>query len=146
MMSVLAALSIIFTSIYSDGNNIWEKLDDTLLARLKLGKRAFTEYGIKIFGQRIEMIGNGGSLELKGEYFFLDSSYVNILMIWGIAFLIVVLILFGYACYRNRKDLYFQYAIALIAVNCVIAHHLMDIAYNPFMLAVFAAEMIRDNR
>ena len=141
-MPILAILSIALTAIYSDGNSLWSKLDGTLMARLKYGKMAFTDYGIKLFGQHIEMVGNGGSLELKGEYFFLDCSYVNILMTWGIVLLIVVLLLFGYACCKNRKDLYFQYAIALIAVNCVIAHHMMDIAYNPFMLAVLTPQTI----
>lgn len=144
-MPVLAILSIALTAIYNEGNSMWSKLDGTLMARLKYGKMAFTDYGLKLFGQHIEMVGNGGSLELKGEYFFLDCSYVNILMTWGIVLLIVVLLLFGYACCKNRKDLYFQYAIALIAVNCVIAHHMMDIAYNPFILAVLAANMMRNN-
>lgn len=145
VMPVLAILSIALTAIYNEGNSMWSKLDGTLMARLKYGKMAFTDYGLKLFGQHIEMVGNGGSLELKGEYFFLDCSYVNILMTWGIVLLIVVLLLFGYACCKNRKDLYFQYAIALIAVNCVIAHHMMDIAYNPFILAVLAANMMRNN-
>ena len=144
VMPAMAIVSIIFTAIYSDGNSIWSKLDTTLVARLKYGKMAFTDYGIKLFGQQIEMVGNGGSLELKGEYFFLDCSYVNILMTWGIVLLVIVLFLGCYACYKNRKDLYFQYAIALIAVNCVIAHHLMDIAYDPFVLAVFATTVMRN--
>lgn len=144
VMPTMAILSIAFTAIYSDGNSMWSKLDGTLMARLKFGKMAFTDYGIKLFGQQIEMIGNGGSLELRDDYFFLDCSYVNILMTWGIVLLVIVLLLFCYACHKNRKDLYFQYAIALIAVNCVIAHHLMDIAYNPFVMAVFATKMMRN--
>lgn len=145
VMPVLAIVSVVLTAIYKDGNSMWSKLDGTLIARLKYGKMAFTDYGIKLFGQHIEMVGNGGSKELKGEYFFLDCSYVNILMTWGIILLVIVLLLFAYACYKNRKDLYFQYAIALIAVNCVIAHHMMDIAYNPFVLAVLAPPTIMYN-
>lgn len=144
VMPAMAIVSIAFTAIYSDGNSMWSKLDGTLMARLKFGKMAFIDYGIKLFGQQIEMIGNGGSLELKEDYFFLDCSYVNILMTWGIVLLLIVLLLFCYACCKNRKDMYFQYTIALIAVNCVIAHHLMDIAYNPFVLAVFATKVMRN--
>ena len=30
-------------------------------------------------------------------------------------------------------------AIALVSVNCMVAHHLMELAYNPFPLAFFAS-------
>ena len=141
VMPGMAILSIILTALYQEGSSVWNVLDSTLVSRLRYGKQAFTEYGIKLFGQKIEMVGNGGSLELKGEYFFLDCSYVNILMTWGIVSLIIVLALFWHACRKNRKDLHFQYAIAVIAVNCVIAHHMMDIAYDPFVLAAVAVGM-----
>lgn len=87
------------------------------------------------------MNGNGGTLNLVDEYFFLDCSYVNILLTWGLILFLVVMILFICGCTKNRKDLYFQYAIAAIAVNSMIAHHLMDVAYDPFVLAI-AAEVI----
>ena len=141
VMPALAALSIALTAAYQFGSEFWEHCDGTLLARLQFGKRAFTEYGIKVFGQNIKMVGNGKSLELEGDYFFLDCSYVNILMTWGTVLLVIILLLFWYACWKKRKDLYFQYAVAIIAVNCVIAHHLMEIPYNLFILAAVAAGM-----
>lgn len=84
------------------------------------------------------MNGGGGTLNLKEEYFFLDCSYVNLLLTWGLVLFLTVMALFFYSCRKNNKNLYFQYAVALIAVNCVIAHHLMDVAYDPFVLAVAA--------
>ena len=142
MMPLLAFVSILFTYLYSDGNAVWEKMDGTLLARFKLGKQAFEDYGLKLFGQKIPMNGNGGTLNLVDEYFFLDCSYVNILLTWGAILFLIVMILFIYSCKKNRKDLHFQYAIALIAVNCMIAHHLMDVAYNPFVLAIAAGTIV----
>lgn len=139
IMPLLAIASITATNAYN-----WEQVGEstysTLIARLMLGKKAFVEYGIKLFGQKIEMIGGGLTTDWQGDYFFLDCSYVNILMTWGVLLLIIVLGLFWYACWKNSKDLYLQYAIALIAVNCVIAHRLMDISYDIFVLAAVGME------
>lgn len=41
-------------------------------------------------------------------------------------------------CFRNKKDIYLLFAIALVAVNCVIAHHIIEAAYNPFAFALLA--------
>ena len=142
-MPLLAFVSILFTYLYSDGNPLWAKMDSTLLARFRLGKQAFEEYGLKLFGQKIPMNGNGGTVEWIEDYFFLDCSYVNILLTWGLILFLSVMILFIYSCTKNRKDLYFQYAIAAIAVNSMIAHHLMDVAYNPFVLAIAAGVIMR---
>ncbi len=138
VMPILAVISIACTYFYNTGSSFWAKADGTLIARLKLGKKAFEDYGLKLFGQRIEMNGGGGTLNLKEEYFFLDCSYVNLLLTWGLVLFLTVMALFFYSCRKNNKNLYFQYAVALIAVNCVIAHHLMDVAYDPFVLAVAA--------
>ena len=48
-MPLLAFVSILFTYLYSDGNPLWAKMDSTLLARFRLGKQAFEEYGLKLF-------------------------------------------------------------------------------------------------
>ncbi|MDO5828989.1 MAG: hypothetical protein Q4Q25_02440, partial [Methanocorpusculum sp.] len=42
-------------------------------------------------------------------------------------------------CFRNRKNHYFLYAVALLSVNCMIAHHLLALEYNVFTLAYFAS-------
>lgn len=143
VMPLLAFISILFTYLYSDGNAFWAKMDSTLLSRFKLGKRAFEEYGLKLLGQKITMNGNGGTVNEIENYFFLDCSYVNLLLTWGMLLFLIVLLLFIYSCKKNRKDLHFQYAIALIAVNCMIAHHLMDVAYDPFVLAIAAGTIAR---
>ena len=143
VMPLLAFVSILFTYLYSDGNMLWAKMDSTLLARFKFGKQAFEDYGLKLFGQKIPMNGNGGTLNLVDEYFFIDCSYVNIILTWGLILFLIVMILFICGCTKNRKDLHFQYAIAAIAVNSMIAHHLMDVAYDPFVLAIAAGVIMR---
>ncbi len=45
------------------------------------------------------MHGNGGSTEVVADYFFIDSSYVNILMRLGLGG-----VYFGYADYFSYHD------------------------------------------
>jgi len=139
-MPAFAAFSIFITAMFRKGNAFWETLDDFLFhSRLGLGKKGMEEYGFSLFGQYIEMIGAGGSTKKAGSYFFLDCSYVNTLLRFGTVILFLLIGIYIYCCMKNRKDLYFLYAVALISLNSVIAHHMIEIEYNPFMLAVLAA-------
>ena len=83
--------------------------------------------------------GDWSSDVCSSDLFFLDCSYVNIFMRFGVIVMLLVTILYVYSCCKNRHDQYFLYTIALLAFNCLIAHHLLEMAYNPFNLALFAS-------
>lgn len=136
IMPVLVIFSIVLSYFYDSSAAFWKVLDSTLEARLAFGKQGFEDFGVKLFGQKIDMIGNGGTTKYQGEYFFLDCSYVNILLTWGLILFCIVIGIHIYTCNKNKQDEYFLYAIAIIAINCVIAQHLMEIGYNPFPLAL----------
>lgn len=135
-MLIFAAVSIGMTAIYGINPEIWKALDKILSSRLRLGNNAMKEYGIKPFGQIVEMVGNGVATARPEEYSFIDCSYVYILMRYGVVFAAVVLGIFTASCLKNRHDRYFLYAVALVAVNCTIAHHILQVEYNPFALAL----------
>lgn len=139
ILPAMAAFAILITATFQEGNALLDAFEKESGRRIGMGKQAMEEYGIKLFGQYIEMVGNGGTTERHGsEYFFLDCSYVNIFMRFGVIVMLLVLWIYGYSCWKNRHDQYFLYAIALLAFNCLIAHHLLEMAYNPFNLALFA--------
>lgn len=143
VMPLLAGVSVALTAVYQAGNGKMAELDKLVSSRLSLGKRGLEDYGIKLFGQPIVMNGFGGDTELTSNYFFLDCSYVYMLIRHGIVFLLLMLVIFAICCYRNRHDMYFLYALALVAINCMIAHHIIQIEYNPFALALLA-ECVRE--
>ena len=145
VMVLIAGICIFTTVIYNSVNAIWKNLDSTLEARLRLGKKGLEEYGIKIFGQRIDMVGYGGTTTAPENYFYLDSSYINILLLWGVILFLMVILLYFYISKKNQSDLYFQYAIALIALASVMEPNLMDFGYNPFPMALWAL-MLKKNR
>lgn len=138
VMALLAAFSVLMTVMYQADNAVWQELDKIISSRLRLGHDGIEEYGWTLFGQAIKMVGNGGSTTLPSDYSFIDCSYMYMLLRHGVGFLVLMVVIFTICCYKNRHDLYFLYAVALVSVNCVIAHHIIQVEYNPFALALLA--------
>lgn len=139
IMPVLAAVSIMVTMLYTENNPIFTAINQLLTGRLKLGLDGIKTYGFRIFGQTIDMVGAGGGTIWSKEYNFIDCSYLHILLRYGLVSIFMVLITYFFCCIKNRHDRYFLYTIALIAINCVVAHHLLELEYNPFALALFSS-------
>lgn len=137
-MPVLAILMYFLSVFYRQDNEFLENINETITGRLALGKTGLEDYGISLFGQDVPMVGFGGSTTLEEEYFFIDSSYLNILLRYGILFLMMVFIIYGTICYKYKKDTVIMIAIVLLAVSCFIDHHMMEEAYNPLTYALFA--------
>lgn len=137
-MPALTMLMYYWSASYKIGNEFLEMIDETITGRLGLGNLGIKEYGITLFGQDIPMIGMGGSTEVQEDYFFIDSSYLFILLRYGIIFLFIVFIVYGCICYKHRNDTVLMICITLLAISCFIDHHMMEEAYNPLGYALFA--------
>jgi len=96
----------------------------------------------------IEEKGWGKSVVERPDYFFLDDSYIRILLEYGIIVFVVVMailiIVSRRAAYAGRMTMVF--AIAFISLHSFMEHHLLDIAYNPFILCVFADLSIKKEK
>ena len=139
----ICALGIVsFSCFYSEEQPLMVRLNDMLSGRLALGRLAFEQYDVKLFGQFIPMTGYGKSslIQLKVDYFFLDSSFVSILMCYGLLVLVCIIFVFTVAAIHAKKggDYYLVLIIALIAMDCMIEHHMMEFAFNPFLFLVLA--------
>lgn len=139
-MPIATVIMLALTMLYSSNNTIWTNLDRWLSNRLVLGKRGLLDYPIKLFGQYVYMKGNGSSTKTPNwdEYFFVDCSYIYNYLRYGLVFLFILLIVYVVCCKKYYDDKYFLLTVALISLNCMIAHHLIELAYNPFALALFA--------
>ena len=93
-----------------------------------------------LFGQQVDMVGNGGSTIRLKEYFFVDCSYIYIFLRYGLIFLLITLAVYMLCCKKYENDPYFLVAIVLVSINCMIAHHIVELTYCPFALAVFSAK------
>ena len=103
-----------------------------------MGKRGLKQFGLSLFGKDVPMEGMGGSLKHTKPYFFIDCSYLFILLRYGVLFLGIVFIIYGAICYKYREDTALMLAILLLAVSSAIDQHLLEDAYNPFAYALFA--------
>lgn len=137
-MPIAFVIMWILTVLYDMGIPIAHDINHWISSRLHLQSYAMTEYGIRLFGQYIPMKGNGGSVILPINYFFIDCSYYYVILQYGIIFAILVFAVYMLCCKKCKEDRYFQLTVVMIAINCMIAHHLLDLAYNPFALVLFA--------
>lgn len=135
-----AALFIGMVHLYRPESAFWVKLDQILSLRLSVSAEGTANYAYRLFGQHVEEFGNGRSIETREHYFFLDDSYLRMALIYGIVILIVVLLMMIIIANRavryQRCMLYL--AMLLIALHCFMEQHLLEMAFNPFILGMFA--------
>lgn len=132
----------LFTSLAYHPTGNWQKLNSFLSGRLQLGHDALYDYGVHLFGQKIEWIGYGGLghsvQELKGTYNYVDCSYIKILLENGIVIWVIFMLGFCiasiYAVRENNK--YMALALAFVAGYSIIEPRLIEIGFNPFVLTL----------
>lgn len=140
-MPILAAAILLLSYLYTPETAWIEKLDSLLSCRLSIARQGFEQYPVTLLGQYVQMQGNGNALEHTGVYFWLDSSYVNILLRLGVLTLLGVLAVFVTGALRQRRLGSWErlFILTVIALHCTIEHHLIEIAYHPFLLMALAA-------
>ncbi|AXQ78534.1 hypothetical protein DDV21_005280 [Streptococcus chenjunshii] len=135
-----AYLSYYLTVHFNPRQPFYAKVNAQLSGRLSLGKRALDLYGIKPFGQVIEFIGNGGSTDSVSNYNFVDSSFLKVMLLYGAVFIILFIILTTIRSIQsvNSKDYYTLAVLLAVAVNSMVAHHLIEPYYNVFSILLLA--------
>ena len=85
-------------------------------------------------------VGLGSSTAGRDYYFFLDDSYIRILLKYGLVLFVVTLVLFMLLSKRASEEKRYILVMALvaIAVHSFMENRLIDIAFNPMMFAMFA--------
>lgn len=139
---IFAAMMILMSRFYSESSGFLRFVNRVLNNRLYYGHIGFERYNVRLWAQNVEMHGAGGAVKRTTEYFFLDSSYVNILLCLGLVVLAAVLLILVITANRQRKtgDHLKLFLLFLIIAACVIEHHLIEIQTNPFLLLVLAAD------
>lgn len=147
LIIVLFIACIAATALYDSTNPFWTKLDGVFSQRLSIGKIGYERYGIKLFGNIVNEYGLGfGNNVASGYYFFLDSSYVRVLVKYGVVFAGVLSGLFIWA-FRKARRCRMDYVIVALIVFLIAAiseQHLFDLIYNPVWLLAFAK--IKDDK
>lgn len=141
VMAVPAAvISLVLAYIYSPKVAWLYKLNGMLSKRLDLSHRAVGRYPVTLLGQFVKMNGWGGDTAYHNGYFWIDCSYIVTLLQYGVLVLGIVIAILVVSAFRQRKLGSWERlgVLTLVAGQCMVEHHLTEIAYDPFLLLAFA--------
>ncbi len=143
-MAFFCALAILLHFIYTDDSAVLTRLNELLSGRLGLGREGIDKYGFTLFGQPVPMNGNGFSpegVDLSKEYFFIDCGFLKLGLCDGLIYLLVVVVCYISTAKSSVKngDNKLALIIFFLALTSVVDHHIIEIAYNPFIFVVSAA-------
>jgi len=140
----IIGLSAIFN--FQDANLM--RLNTWLSSRLALGNNALLAYGVKLFGQgaipingwggdRADMFTNGVG---DATYFFIDSSFLNALITYGLLFTVVLIIGLTWRLYYRvrQQDYLLPIIFVAVAISSMFDQHFLEVTYNVFILMAFA--------
>lgn len=134
----VVGIEIILTYLYTANSRILNIMDRILSGRLKYGHMAFKDYNVTMFGQFIKEHANGGIHKEKFNYFFIDVSYLRVLMFGGIVAFVLLVIMLVYSVnkFMNDKTICLLVALLFAALSSLIDQHLMELSYNIIFIAM----------
>lgn len=134
---IFSVFSVLLTYFYNDKNIYFNKLNVLLSNRLILGKNGMSRYGYSLFGRAFDLIGT--NYIQKEGYNFIDSSYVLVMLRYGILTLGLFIAIFTIVSFKAKKikDNNLLIVLTLLAFQCSIEHHFLEINYNIFLLISF---------
>lgn len=143
---IISTVIILFLSYsYNINSSFFRSLNTALSNRLYLGNLSLHSYPFNIFGQFVDQMGLGGISGYYNNwsinaYFFIDSSYLRLLIMYGLSsFIIVYYIYFKLSQIFNTKNDYFLcLAIILVCIHGIVAQYLIEPSYNVLPLLLFA--------
>lgn len=112
----------------------------TVGSRLHMSMVGIEQIPITVFGNNVVQQGYGGSTGYVPFYFFLDSSYVRLILLDGIVvFLLFIGVMLLLSIRMHRARMYYElFILAVVAADCTLEHHLIDISYNVFSVLAFS--------
>ncbi|WP_283621866.1 polymerase [Limosilactobacillus avium] len=151
MATPISATIIIFLSyFYNSSNHFLYKVNTLLSSRLELGRQAFKRYDLNLLGrsivehsfagvkgQKLEKLASGG---MQNNYFYIDSSYIRLILLWGLLAFVIVIICLTFIAIRStvRKTFILSAIILVSSLSFMFEPHIVQIIYNPFLLALLS--------
>lgn len=148
LIPILAYGTLLTAWTFNIHNKLFKLVNSLLSNRLMLSHQALDKYGITLFGNHIEEHAFGGLEGLKQfynprvKYFFIDSSLVRLAVIYGLIIGVFVVSVMTIISYRDTLDKTYILSsiMLLVALHCVVEQHLVDISFNPFLIALLAKD------
>lgn len=139
LTAIYICLNVSLAYFYDPYNSWFRILDRLLSSRLSLGNIALHQHGVPWFGQYVAEHSNGG-LRVPTNYFYVDSSYIRLLVISGVIITIIVLTIIFYLLWKfcQTKSYGLLAFLLLTLLSSAIDQHLVEVSYNIVLLAAFA--------
>lgn len=137
---IAAAFSVIATIIYSPKVSWMNEINKLVSDRLVLGKKAVEISGFHLWGKHFRLRGHWAEGLVTNKYYYLDSSYMQMTIMYGLvisALALIAFLLIGYHAYK-QKQWVFLWILALMSLHGIIEQRIWNLAYCPFILALFA--------
>ncbi|KRL26174.1 oligosaccharide repeat unit polymerase Wzy [Limosilactobacillus frumenti DSM 13145] len=148
ILPIIAGYITVLTAyLYHPNNASMEKLNSLLSGRLYFGHLAFIKYHLTLFGQKVVENGFGGNAghhlansNDSSSYFYIDSSFLRIIILYGIIMFILILLALSAISWLSirQEDFALASILVIVTISAVVEQRLIDITYNPFLLALFA--------
>ena len=135
----LAFLSLWATAAYEPTNLTWIAVDLILSGRLDYGQEALSNYGIPLLGQLYRLQGGESDANM---YNYIDSSYLQLFIIYGLCYTLLILIAYCILGYRSylRRNYVILTALFVAGISGAIAQHFIQFFMNPLLLLLFTKD------
>lgn len=137
IFTLLITMPIILTYLYDGNNRFLVMLDKLITSRLKYGSILFKRIGVGLFGNPFVMNGLGRKSYISRfmEYNFIDSSFVLLLVRYGLVVFILIWLLNVYIQSSLHKlSPVITCVLLLIVANSTVSHHYIELGYNYTLL------------
>lgn len=129
---------LLMSSYYSQNIPLFDLMDKILSNRLMLGHIALENYPVTLFGQIIIMNGYG-VFNPELPYFYIDSAYLQLILMFGLAYTSVWLLgqmkLLKESMYKDSRIFYM---LMMTLIHGIIAPAMIDPIFNPLAVLFFA--------
>lgn len=121
-------------SLFYDG---YDELNHAMNNRLSLNEEAFIRYDVNLWGNDLDF--NAGT-NYKGDYFYIDSGYLHVLLGDGLVFISMILLMYSILTYKifKARAYYLYLWIAIYAVLNISNGFLVALLANPILLLTFS--------
>lgn len=139
---ICAVLTFLLIFLYDMGGSIWKRIDKFSSQRLSLASKLMKQNSITMFGQYIHQKGDGHGVVASrsaNEYTYIDLSFMRILLLYGVALFVIILILSVLINKNAIKKNNYSIPILMLVVSfySLTAQHYFDFSYNFLLLAYF---------
>lgn len=137
-LTFLIAPLILVWICYMAPRSLFFKLNDLTNGRLELSVNGIQTFGIHLFGRKIHFTTLDIFGKFSSNYNFIDSSYIQLIVIYGIVYTILILVLLTIMMLAIRKmgNEFLLIGMMIISIHSMFDPQLLVLWYSPFTLLI----------